>query len=154
MHDHAHHDHGPAHGTPLRALAAALAITGTVFVAEVVGGLLSGSMALLADAMHMLSDAAGLIISLIAIIVGQKAASATATYGNRRVEVLAALINAVAVLSISVWIVVEAVRRLRDPQPVETAAGGDGADDGDRSDRSACQCGLGVGALAPPGGLH
>ena len=120
MHDHAHHDHGPAHGTPLRALAAALAITGTVFVAEVVGGLLSGSMALLADAMHMLSDAAGLIISLIAIIVGQKAASATATYGNRRVEVLAALINAVAVLSISVWIVVEAVRRLRDPQPVET----------------------------------
>jgi len=121
MHDHAHHDHGPAHGTPLRALAAALAITGTVFVAEVVGGLLSGSMALLADAMHMLSDAAGLIISLIAIIVGQKAASATATYGNRRVEVLAALINAVAVLSISVWIVVEAVRRLRDPQPVETA---------------------------------
>ena len=118
MHDHAHHDHG--HSAPLRALAVALAITGTVFVAEVVGGLLSGSMALLADAMHMLSDAAGLIISLIAIIVGQKAASATATYGNRRVEVLAALINAVAVLSISVWIVVEAVRRLRDPQPVET----------------------------------
>ncbi|WP_293830872.1 cation diffusion facilitator family transporter [uncultured Corynebacterium sp.] len=119
MHDHAHHDH--AHGAPLRALAVALAITGTVFVAEVAGGLLSGSMALLADAMHMLSDAAGLIISLIAIIVGQKAASATATYGYRRVEVLAALINAVAVLSISVWIVVEAVRRLRDPQPVETA---------------------------------
>lgn len=119
MHDHAHHDH--AHGAPLRALAVALAITGTVFVAEVVGGWVSGSMALLADAMHMLSDAAGLIISLIAIIVGQKAASATATYGYRRVEVLAALINAVAVLSISVWIVVEAVRRLRDPQPVETA---------------------------------
>lgn len=119
MHDHAHHDH--AHGAPLRALAVALAITGTVFVAEVVGGWISGSMALLADAMHMLSDAAGLIISLIAIIVGQKAASATATYGYRRVEVLAALINAVAVLSISVWIVVEAVRRLRDPQPVETA---------------------------------
>ena len=120
MHDHAHHDH--AHGAPRRALAVALAITGTVFVAEVVGGWLSGSMALIADAMHMLSDAAGLIISLIAIIVGQRAASATATYGYRRVEVLAALINAVAVLSISVWIVVAAVRRLSDPQPVETTS--------------------------------
>mgnify|MGYP002755712127 CR=1 FL=1 len=84
MHDHAHHDH--AHGAPRRALAVALAITSTVFVAEVVGGWLSGSMALIADAMHMLSDAAGLIISLIAIIVGQRAASATATYGYRRVE--------------------------------------------------------------------
>ena len=93
-----------------------------MFVAEVVGGWLSGSMALIADAMHMLSDAAGLIISLIASIVGQRAASATATYGYRRVEVLAALINAVAVLSISVWIVVTAVRRLGDPQPVETTS--------------------------------
>ena len=120
MHDHAHHDH--AHGAPRRALAVALAITGTVFVAEVVGGWLSGSMALIADAMHMLSDAAGLVISLIAIIVGQRAASATATYGYRRVEVLAALLNAVAVLSISVWIVVAAVRRLGDPQPVETTS--------------------------------
>lgn len=122
MHDHHNHNHNHdhAHGAPRRALAVALAITGTVFVAEVVGGLLSGSMALLADAMHMLSDAAGLIISLLAIIVGQKAASATATYGYRRVEVLAALINAATVLAISIWIVVEAVRRLRDPQPVET----------------------------------
>lgn len=118
MHDHAHHDHAQQ-GTPLRALAIALAITGTVFVAEVVGGLLSGSMALLADAMHMLSDAAGLIISLVAILVGKKAASATATFGYRRAEVLAALLNAVGVLCISVWIVVEAVRRVRDPQPVD-----------------------------------
>ena len=123
MHDHAHHHGQHGHGGPAasrRALSAALGITGVVFVAEVVGGVLSGSMALLADAMHMLSDAAGLIISLVAIVVGQRAASTTATYGHRRVEVLAALINAVAVLSISVWIVVEAVRRLRDPQPVET----------------------------------
>lgn len=125
MHDHAHHHGQHGHGGPAasrRALSAALGITGVVFVAEVVGGVLSGSMALLADAMHMLSDAAGLIISLVAIVVGQRAASTTATYGHRRVEVLAALINAVAVLSISVWIVVEAVRRLRDPQPVETGS--------------------------------
>lgn len=119
MHDHAHH-HGHGGTAPRRALTAALTITGVVFVAEAVGGVLSGSMALLADAMHMLSDAAGLIISLVAIVVGQKAASATATFGYRRAEVLAALINAVTVLAISVWIVVEAVRRWRDPQPVDT----------------------------------
>lgn len=119
-HEHHHHEHGGREPAPRRALMIALAITGVVFVAEVAGGLISGSMALLADAMHMLSDAAGLIISLVAVVVGQRAASATATFGHRRVEVLAALINAVAVLSISVWIVVEAVRRVRDPQPVET----------------------------------
>lgn len=124
MHDHAHrhhhHEHVGGKSAPRRALVVALAVTAVVLVAEVVGGLISGSVALLADAMHMLSDAAGLIISLIAVLVGQRAASATATFGHRRVEVLAALINAVAVLSISVWIVVEAVHRLRDPQPVET----------------------------------
>ena len=68
-----------------------------IFFAELVGGLVSGSLALLSDAMHMLSDAAGLIIALIAALIGSKEASSRATYGYRRVEVLAALFNAIAV---------------------------------------------------------
>lgn len=117
-HEHHHHDHDHS-STPLRALLIALTITGTVFFAELIGGWLAGSMALMADAMHMLSDAAGLIIAVIAVIVGRRQASAQATYGYRRVEVLAALVNAVMVLAISVWIVVEAVRRLQSPAEVQ-----------------------------------
>lgn len=123
-HAHQHsHGHGHAHGAadaPLRALAAALGITSVIFIAEVVGGWLSGSMALLADAMHMLSDAAGLIIALIAVLTGRRAASRRATFGYRRVEVLAALVNAATVMGISVVIVVEAVRRLRAPAEIAT----------------------------------
>lgn len=115
---HEHHDHDHS-STPLRALLIALSITGTVFFAELIGGWLAGSMALMADAMHMLSDAAGLIIAVLAVLVGRRQASAQATYGYRRVEVLAALVNAVTVLVISVWIVVEAVRRLQSPAEVQ-----------------------------------
>lgn len=118
---HEHHDHDHS-STPLRALLIALSITGTVFFAELIGGWLAGSMALMADAMHMLSDAAGLIIAVIAVLIGRRQASAQATYGYRRVEVLAALANAVMVLAISVWIVVEAVRRLQNPAEVQGEA--------------------------------
>lgn len=116
-HGHAHGSPG-ADGTPLSALATALGITAVVFLAELIGGILSGSMALLADAMHMLSDAAGLIIAVVAVITGRRAASRRATFGYRRVEVLAALANAATVMFISIFIVVEAVRRLREPAEI------------------------------------
>lgn len=120
-HGHGHdHSHGiDAQNTPLRALVTALAITGTVFFAEVVGGVVSGSLALLADAMHMLSDATGLILAVIAVVIGRKAASARATYGYRGVEALAAAVNAVAVVAVSVWIVVSALLRLGNDQAVD-----------------------------------
>lgn len=115
------HHHGHSHGqdAPLRAIVTALGITAVVFFAELFGGWLTGSLALMADAMHMLSDAAGLIIAVVAVLIGRKSASDHATYGYRRVEVLAALVNAVAVIAISVWIVVAAVARFRNPEPVE-----------------------------------
>lgn len=116
-HDH-NHDHG-AGDAPLRALAAALAITTGICVAEFVGGWLSGSVALLADAMHMLSDAAGLLIAVLAVLIGRRQASRTATYGYRRTEVLAAAANALSVLIITVFIVIEAVRRLRAPAEID-----------------------------------
>lgn len=119
-HTHAPHTHTHTHThTPLRSLLLALAITGAVFFAELIGGWLSGSMALMADAMHMLSDAAGLIIAAVAVVAGRRSASRHATFGYRRVEVLAALVNAVTVLCISIFIVVEALRRLHSSAPVE-----------------------------------
>ena len=122
-HSHSHgHPHGHGHagaGTPLRALVAALAITSTVFFAELIGGIVSGSVALIADAMHMLSDAAGLIIAVIAVVAGTRAANTRATYGYRRAEVLAALINAATVIMISIFIVVEAVKRFKEASVVE-----------------------------------
>ena len=93
-HSHGHsHSHAPT-DAPLRALLIVLGVTGTVFFAELIGGLITGSVALLADAMHMLSDAAGLIIAVVAIFIGRRSATAQATFGYRRVEVLAALVNA------------------------------------------------------------
>lgn len=123
-HGHGHsHEHGHDHSyvnTPLKALAIAATVTGVIFFAELVGGLVSGSLALLSDAMHMLSDAAGLIIALLAAVVGNKAASSKATYGYRRVEVLAALFNAIAVTLVVVFIVVQAVRRLGSDYEIDT----------------------------------
>ncbi len=112
------HTHGVADAS-VRAIVAACAITTVVFLAELIGGWLSGSIALLADAMHMISDAAGLFIALIAVVAGKRPANQTATFGYRRAEVLAALVNAVAVLFISAFIVIEAVRRLHSPDAVD-----------------------------------
>ena len=94
------HDHAPAPGHrnasngSLTALAVTFALTATIFLAQVIGGLFSGSLALLSDAMHMLSDSTGLLIALVALLIGRRAATPRATYGYRRVEVLAALVNA------------------------------------------------------------
>ena len=122
-HEHAHahdHDHDHVGDAPLHALLIALGVTSVVFFAELIGGWLTGSMALMADAMHMLSDAAGLIIAVIAVVIGKRAASVNATYGYRRVEVLAAAVNALTVLLISIWIVVQAIRRISTPTEIDT----------------------------------
>lgn len=115
------HDHDHSHvPQSLRALVAVISLTTLIFLAELIGGLVSGSMALLADAMHMLSDSTGLIIALVAMLIGRRSASASATYGYRRVEVLAAMFNATIVTLISVWVVVQAVLRLRGEVEIDT----------------------------------
>jgi cobalt-zinc-cadmium efflux system protein len=95
-----------------------LAITAAFMVAEVVGGLVSGSLALLADAGHMLTDAGSLGLSLFAIRMARRPASPEKTYGYVRLEILAALVNGAALLVIAGFIVVEAWQRLRDPVAV------------------------------------
>ncbi|MBF0307340.1 MAG: cation transporter [Alphaproteobacteria bacterium] len=87
-------------------------------VVEGVGGLLSGSLALLADAAHMLTDAMALGLAWGAIRLGRMSADPRRSYGYRRLEVLAALINGLAVVAVSVWIAWEAAQRLAHPQPV------------------------------------
>ena len=117
-HDHGHsHNHAPQ---SLSALVGVLTLTSVVFLAELIAGIVSGSLALLADAAHMLSDSAGLVVALAAMLVGRRAASSRATFGYRRTEVLAAALNAGAVSAISVWIVVEAVQRIGRAEPIDT----------------------------------
>ena len=111
------HDHD-VRGASRRALAIALAITATFTVVEVVGGVLTGSLALLADAVHMLSDNVSIALALVAVWLAAKPSTPERTFGFKRAEVLAALANGVTLVALSVWIFYEAVRRLRDPPEV------------------------------------
>ena len=133
MHGHAHgaghaHVHGPGGGhhhdratgsrDQLRSLWIALALTAAFLVAEVVGGILANSLALLADAGHMLTDVAGLALSLFVAWFARQPGNPRQTYGYLRWEILAAFINGAALLLISAAIIWEALLRLRAPEPV------------------------------------
>lgn len=102
-----------------RRLSWVLAITVLFMVAEIVGGILSGSLALLADAGHMFSDSAALILSLVAVRLAQRPPTQRRTFGLVRFEVLAALVNGAALLAVAVFIVIEAVQRVRDPVEID-----------------------------------
>ncbi|WP_245615673.1 cation diffusion facilitator family transporter [Afifella pfennigii] len=117
-HDHSHgaHVHG-ASGNEKR-LAIAAALTGSFMFAEAIGGVISGSLALLADAGHMLTDFASLSLAWFAIRIARRPADWKRTYGFDRFQVLIAFVNGIALLAICVWIVVEAVRRFMEPVEV------------------------------------
>lgn len=112
-HTHKHHERGAE-----RRLLWAMLLTGGFMVAEVVGGIMSGSLALLADAGHMLTDSASLALAWAAARAARRPADALRSYGYHRAQVLAALINGVAFIAIVIWITVEAVQRLLQPVPV------------------------------------
>jgi cobalt-zinc-cadmium efflux system protein len=97
-----------------------LGLTGVFMVVEAVGGWVSGSLALLADAGHMLTDVGALALSLLTAWMAQRPADARRTYGYLRWEILAALINGAALFGIAGWVVVEAIGRLGEPPPVES----------------------------------
>jgi cobalt-zinc-cadmium efflux system protein len=113
--------HGPSGEDHARRLRIALAITAAVLVAELVGGLLSNSLALLADAGHMFTDVAARALSLFVTWFSRRPETPRKTYGYLRWEILAALLNGATLLLISVWIIWEALVRLR--QPPEVAGG-------------------------------
>lgn len=114
----------PAAPTPdrvdRRPLSVALAITTVFLVAEIVGGLLTNSLALLADAGHMATDAAALALSLVAVWLARRPATPERSFGFLRAEVLAALVNAATLVAISFYIFWEAFRRIGDPPEVDS----------------------------------
>jgi cobalt-zinc-cadmium efflux system protein len=116
------HDHGAAHGTAAAAhrgrLAVVLALTAGVFVVEVVGALVSGSLALLADAAHMATDALGIGMALGAVSLAQRPATGRRTFGWQRIEVLAAVANGLLLIGVGAYVVVQAVRRIGDPPDI------------------------------------
>ncbi|MBI3700545.1 MAG: cation transporter [Afipia sp.] len=99
----------------------ALALTATYMVAEVIGGLVTGSLALLADAAHMLTDVGGLALALLAIRFASREATPQRTYGYLRMEVLSALTNAVVLLLLTIYILYEAYQRFQSPPEVRSA---------------------------------
>ena len=115
---HSHHDHAHDGTSDRRALTIALLLIGGLMVGELAAGLVASSLALLADAGHMLTDAAALGLALFAAAVAARPASGRWTFGYRRVEILAAQVNGITLLLVGVWIVYSAIGRLVDPPEV------------------------------------
>lgn len=124
-HGHGHHGHhhhgGSAAGRNRKQLTITLVLAAGYMFAEAIGGWYANSLALLADAGHMLSDVGALALSLFAIWIAQKPATPQHTYGYYRTEILAALANGATLVAISLLIFVEAIQRLSEPQPVAGA---------------------------------
>ncbi|WP_309066990.1 cation diffusion facilitator family transporter [Microbacterium sp.] len=120
MHDHAH-AHGIRGVGSRRLLTISLVLTATVMLVQVVGAVLSGSIALLADAAHMLTDSSALVIALLASIVAARPADDRRTFGYQRAEVFGALINAVVLIALTAIVAVQGISRLLDPGEVEVA---------------------------------
>jgi len=120
-HGHAGHSQGAGDRNERRLLLAA-ALTTITLVAEAAGGIISGSLALLADAGHMLSDAAALALAIVAQKVAAQSRTRARTYGFRRAEVLAAFANGIALAVTAIWIFIEAASRWRDPPAIQGMA--------------------------------
>ena len=121
-HSHGHHAHaGHAHGEGASetALLLALWITAGFMIAEAIGGWLAGSLALVADAAHMLADAGALAMSYAAVRAARRPVSQVMSYGHHRWQVLAAFVNGLALLLLSAWIVLEAAHRLVSPAAIQ-----------------------------------
>jgi len=117
-----HHHHGHTHEADSRRLAIALALIAGFMCVEVVVGILAGSLALLSDAAHMLTDAGALALALVAIRLARRPAAGAMTFGLGRAEIVAAAINGSTLLVLGLLFVYESIRRLIEPQPVVGAA--------------------------------
>src|SRR4051812_32665 len=117
-HGHGHHHHHIEDGSNARRLAVVLVLTAIYMLAEAIGGWMSHSLALIADAGHMLSDVAALGLSLFAVWISRRPPTPKRSYGYHRTEILAALANAATLIGISVWVFIEAYRRMTAPPEV------------------------------------
>jgi len=117
QHDHGH-DH--THGANKKVLLLSFIIITVYMVVEAIGGFLTNSLALLSDAGHMLSDSISLGIAMLAFMFGEKAASYSKTYGYKRFEILAAVLNGITLIGIALFIFYEAIERFTNPPEVAT----------------------------------
>lgn len=125
-HSHGHEHHGHSHGghdhthgaTDKTRVLIAACLTGLFMIAEAAGGLITGSLALLADAGHMLSDSVSLVLAWYAFHLAGRAATSRLTYGFDRVKTLVAYTNGLTIFAIGIWIVWEAWHRMSEPQPI------------------------------------
>lgn len=102
-----------------RNLAITVLLNGIITVGQFVGGMISGSLALISDALHNLSDVISVILAWVAHRIGLKPQTAKSTFGYKRAEILAAFINAVSLIAVSVFLIIEAVKRFMDPHEVD-----------------------------------
>src|SRR5713101_2174330 len=114
MHAHTQEKHGTAASASERRLLIVLGMTALYMLAEVVGGFLTGSLALLADSGHLLGDVLGLAMAVAAIRFARRPATAGKTYGFYRAEILAALVNSIALIVVAGWILYSAWQRLNE----------------------------------------
>ena len=120
-HHHCNHDHPPVTDTSGSRLLATLALNLLIPVVQVAGGIVAGSVALISDAAHNFSDFTAVLIAYLAWRIGLRGASVKNTFGYRRAEVLAAIINVVILVAASIFIIHEAIGRFRNPQPIAGA---------------------------------
>lgn len=116
---HHHHHHGPATAKTIRALGIAFAVNLILSLAEVVGGLVSGSVALIADALHNTSDAFSILIAVIAFKIGQKKATAKYTYGFKRAEIIGGFVNLILLFVSGLYLIWEGSAKLINPEPIK-----------------------------------
>jgi cobalt-zinc-cadmium efflux system protein len=116
-HNHSHHDHGNLQG---RNLLISIFLNILITAAQVVGGVISGSLALLSDALHNFSDVISLVVSYVANKLAKKKASLQKTFGYKRAEILAAFINASTLIIVAVLLIIEAIERFQNPQEIES----------------------------------
>ncbi|NBN59922.1 cation diffusion facilitator family transporter [Proteus sp. G2639] len=114
------HEHADVKALPESRLLIAFGLTSLFMLVEFIGGYLTGSLALISDAMHMMTDAFALLLALIAIHAGRKAADVFRTYGYARFEILAATMNALILMAVAFYILYEAYKRLSSPPDIQS----------------------------------
>lgn len=118
-HEHAHHSHDSSQLSGKK-IAGVTLLNATITIAEIIGGLVSGSLSLLSDALHNLSDTLSIVIAYVASLVAQRPKNERKTFGYKRIEILSAFINGLTLSIISLFLIVEAIHRFTQPQEIET----------------------------------
>jgi len=111
--------HNHSHHTSSNKLGLTILLNLGITASQVIGGILSGSIALLTDAAHNFSDVISLVVSYTANRLAKKRATSDKTFGYKRAEIIAAFINSISLVLLSLWLIIESIQRLLDPQPVE-----------------------------------